>query len=225
MVREKFLSRRAEPSQATRRRGGLLKRYAAASGVLGFVVPEFLLIADRAGAPATAPSRHFVNVVRTACPEVPAVTNPALSLSTYPWAPKSVVTVLDRGTGRPIWVVKASSGGEPPLEQVCREYENLQTVNRVVRTSPHVPFTVPAPMGQLTLNGRIHSVEQAVQGMSAARLVFWLRQAEVDNGTRAAFARLCDLRRRGFSHPPLERDAAVLSRPYVKNLMCRRRRP
>jgi SAM-dependent methyltransferase len=172
MVREKFLSRRSEPSQAPRRRGGLLKRLAAASGALGFVAPEFVLVAGRENAAPRDPSRHFVNVVRAACPEVPDVLRPAMTLSTYAWAAKSVVTVLDRQTARPAWVVKTSNGGQALSEQVCREFEALQRVNRAVKAVPDAPLTVPIPMGRLTLNGRVCSVEQAIPGMSAARLVF-----------------------------------------------------
>jgi hypothetical protein len=182
LVLDTYNQRRAEPTLAGRKRLDLVKRAAAVSGLAPLLVPEWLVVADRTES-GTRPLERVWEAASRACPGLPSVSRPVAAVTTNSLGHKVLLRVFDRATHRLACVLKVS---RDPVGNagLLKEHETLELVHRSAATDLGTSVRVPRPLGRFTELGCLHTVEEGMDGMSAARRLFakaptrWLRALE-----------------------------------------------
>jgi SAM-dependent methyltransferase/uncharacterized protein YbaR (Trm112 family) len=145
------------------------KRILAHSGALSFVVPNFVILANKAPVPERA---RFWQALRARIPELPDVRAPQFSFSSNPFGLKNVIRVFEEGAREPACIIKSTTLAPNSSAACDREYEYLHIVNERFSARTDPCFSVPRPFGQIQLGSFTYQSESVAPGLSLSRAAY-----------------------------------------------------
>ena len=189
-IREQFLDLLDHPSPSPRKGWRRwLKRRIAHSYILRFVLPEFLIIAFNGMGKSTKIQSWVQSRLESATKaDAPSASHQgvAWTLSTHPFAQKSVVRLGDPRSGRESAFLKVEVGGRNTERKLEVELTNSAKIRYVLRSSGNLSVGVPLELGNIRVGNVLYSLESSAHGTKLARLVRLpgyfrhLRQVEKD---------------------------------------------
>ncbi|MBI2797618.1 MAG: methyltransferase domain-containing protein [Gemmatimonadetes bacterium] len=173
LVAEHFEQQLREPTQSWKRGWKhRLKALAAKTPIVDSIVADFLIVSEKQGGAAVGSWRGRAwERLRAELPQLPAIREPILALSTRAFSRKSIIRVFDGDTAAPRLMLKASTVAPGSVEELDAGYRALETVARR-QGGGASGFAVPQPIGRFTRGGVVFTAESAAPGRPLSHFVF-----------------------------------------------------
>ena len=165
-----FERKLAEPSQAWQRTWKrTLKAAVGRLGILSFFAPDFVIVAQK-GAGDWRQSAW--QRLRSALPQLPALTEPILALSTRSFGLKSLIRVFTPGGNSTRVMLKSSTAAPGSPEALDAAYRALEIAAAAHGRRPSALFRLPQLLGRARIGQFVYSTEAAVPGLPLSHSVF-----------------------------------------------------
>ena len=169
-----FEHRLYEPSQSWRRGWKRsLKALVAKTPIVDFIAADFVIVAEKAGAPGGGSWRHRNWArLRAGLPRLPNLREPIFALSTRSFALKNLIRVFDAGASAPGVMLRASTAAPDSVDALNAEYRALETAARQYRDLIDPGFSMPEPLGTHVIGAFVYAAESAAPGRPLSYFVF-----------------------------------------------------
>jgi hypothetical protein len=172
-VQERFIANLLDPTQVLRRdKQRPLKIAAAKLGILRWVVPEFLILAQKRGTSRSSPGQRFWKLLEPKLPADVLVERPLFALSTYAFSRKNIVFVSDERQPRPSVILKTSTAVDDSATAVRSEFRKLSLVSSTVQDRADGTFVVPRPLAAFKIGNFEYAAESPAAWLQFSRALF-----------------------------------------------------